>query len=190
MAEHPATPAPGDPASTPPADAPPPAEPEDWETRFKYLLADFENFRRRTVREQERVRERARGELLRSLLPLVEALDRARDAVLRTPESDPVRRGLELLGKEGAAFLRAEGVQPLARVGEPFRAADHEAVAEAPVTGAHAEGTIVEVVQQGYTFSGGVLRPAKVVVARRPAEPPTAPVGPEESPADGPPPGE
>ena len=168
--EDPATPQPAAPEPAPSSAVAPPPETEDWETRFKYLLADFENFRRRTARENDRVRERARGELLRSLLPLFEALDRARESVRQAPSDDPVRRGLELLGQEAATFLLAEGVEPLARVGQPFHAADHEAVAEAPVTADHAEGTIVEVVQQGYSFSGGILRPAKVVVARRPPD--------------------
>jgi molecular chaperone GrpE len=184
MVEEPAAPAEA-PAPTPPAEKVPPAEPapvaEEWETRFKYLLADFENFRRRTSRDQERVRLRARGELLRTLLPFFEAIDRAREAVRRSPETDPVRRGVELLGSEAEAFLAAEKVEPLAQPGMPFRADDHEAVAEAPVSAAHAEGTVVEVVQQGYSYPGGILRPAKVVVARRPVNARPASSGTEPS---------
>ena len=163
-------PPPATPPSGPPPEAPPSPATEDWETRFKYLLADFENFRKRISREQDRTRERARGELLRALLPLHEALEKARESVRRAPESDPVRRGLELLGKEWRSFLSGEGVEPVARLGEPFRAEEHEAVAEAPVSKEHPEGTVVEVVQQGYSYSGGILRPAKVVVARRHAD--------------------
>ncbi|MCI4336493.1 MAG: nucleotide exchange factor GrpE [Thermoplasmata archaeon] len=148
----------------PAAVAPVPAE--DWENRFKYLLADFENFRRRTARQQDQTRDTARADLLRGLLPIIEAFERARGAFAQLPPNDPVRRGLELLGKEWMAFLEVEGVQPLARSGMTFNADEHEAVAEAPVSPAHAAGTIVEVVQQGYSFGGGLLRPAKVVVAR------------------------
>ncbi|HYK94019.1 MAG TPA: nucleotide exchange factor GrpE [Thermoplasmata archaeon] len=168
--EPPATPPSGTPAPPPAA---PPAE-EDWETRFKYLLADFENFRKRTIRDQDRARDRARGELLRALLPVHEAFEKARDSVRHTPDSDPIRRGLELLWKEWATFLAGEGVEPLAKPGQPFRSSQHEAVAEATVSKDHPEGTVTEVVQQGYTYTGGVLRPAKVVVARRRAEPSAA----------------
>lgn len=166
MVEEPTTAPPAKP-EPPPAPAAPPEPAEDWETRFKYLLADFENYRKRTAREHERQRERARGELLRSLLPLHEAIERARASVRRAPDSDPVRAGLELLWKEWSAFFDGQGVAPLAKPGDPFESEEHEAVAEAPVSPDHPEGTIVEVVQQGYSYSGGLLRPAKVVVARR-----------------------
>ncbi|HZY92582.1 MAG TPA: nucleotide exchange factor GrpE [Thermoplasmata archaeon] len=172
MAEEPNIP-PAAPPETTPADAAEAApKGEDWETRFKYLLADFENFRRRTAREHERVRDRARADLLRAMLPLYEAVEHARESVRRNPENDPVRKGLDLLWKEWTSFLNSEGVEPLARQGQPFRAEDHEAVAETPVTEESPEGTIVDVVQQGYSLAGGVLRPAKVVVARKPSRRP------------------
>lgn len=165
----------------PPPDAPPPAAvpapeaappSEDWESRFKYLLADFENFRRRMARQQDQARDRARADLLRRLLPIVEAVEHAQGAITHLPRSDPVRHGLELLRQEWGTFLEAEGVQPLAQPGMPFNPDDHEAIAETLVTPAHPMGTVVEVVQQGYRFAGGLLRPAKVVVARAlPADP-------------------
>ena len=157
---------------TPPAaPAPPPEEPpkEDWAVRYKYLLADFDNFRKRSEREKELNRVQVRAQLLRQLLPILEAFERARHAADRLPPRDPMRQGIDLLGKEWEAFLKAERVEPVARIGSPFRPDDQEAVGEAPVTEDHPQGTVVEVVQQGYRFSGGLLRPAKVIVARRAA---------------------
>ncbi len=190
MAEEPKVPPPErlpSPGASPPSEAaegPPATSPkEDWETRFKYLFADFENFRKRVGRENDRARDRARAELLRALLPLYEAFEKAREATRRLPEKDPVRRGLELLDQEWEAFLVGEGVEPVARVGGTFQSELHEAVAETPVTNEHPVGTVVEVVQQGYAFPGGLLRPAKVVVARPPAShqvPGSAPSSPEE----------
>ena len=167
----PETPPPDEPAGAPPDPAAPeeteaPA-PEEWERRFTYLYADFENFRRRTERERESLRRRSEGEVLRDMLPIMEASQKAVDAVQALPARDPVRRGVELLGRTVTNFLDAHGVRPVAEVGGPFRADDHEAVAEAPPSSAAAEGTVAEVVQQGYGFPGGLLRPAKVVVARR-----------------------
>jgi|GEM_PF-450319 len=158
-------------AATAPAAATPP---EDWESRFKYLLADFENFRRRTARDQERSRARDQAEVLRELLPFIEAFDRARVAVDRLPPSDPVRQGMDLLAREWQGFLDGRGIQPVARPGMRFRAEDHEAVGDAPATAERGDGTIAEVVQQGYLAGGELLRPAKVIVARRPAPAPPA----------------
>lgn len=140
---------------------------ESWETRFKYLLADFENFRRRMGREQERLRERARAELLQAALPLFEATERARATVRRMPESDPIRKGVELLAKEWDAFFEVQNIVPTAKAGMTFKADIHEAVAETAPGPGHPDGTVAEVVQQGYRVGGGLLRPAKVVVARK-----------------------
>jgi molecular chaperone GrpE len=160
-------PAPG-PEEAPPAAPPAPAsEPkEDWETRYKYLFADFENFRRRTSKERETLTRQARAAMLRELLPLLEAFRAAAGASAHLPASDPLRRGLELLDREWATFLKREGVEPVAEVGRPFRADEAEAVGEAPAGTDAPDGTVREVVQQGYRFFGGLLRPAKVVVAR------------------------
>ncbi|MGP8078453.1 MAG: nucleotide exchange factor GrpE [Thermoplasmata archaeon] len=179
-------------AGTPPveAPAPPPAEaPEDWASQFKYLLADFENFRRRAERERELVTRQTRGAMLRELLPILEAFRSARQAADRLPASDPLHRGFALLDREWSTFLKREGVEPVARAGEPFRAEEAEAVGETPARDEAPDGSIVEVVQQGYRFFGGLLRPAKVIVARapaaggpEPAPPPTVAASSEEKP--------
>ncbi len=149
-----------------------PEPPEDWATRYRYLLADFENFRRRVDRERESISRQARAGMVRELLPIVEAFRSARYALEHLPSSDPVRKGLELVEREWTKFLKHEGVEPVAEVGRPFHPDEAEAVGEAPVSAEHTEGTVTEVVQQGYRFYGGLLRPAKVVVARgHPAEP-------------------
>ncbi len=173
-AEHPEKEVPGLPVSAPP---PEPAEPgaEEWATRYKYLLADFENFRRRVEREREGVSRQARAGMLRELLPLFEAFRAAREALAHLPTGDPVRKGLELLDREWSTFFKHEGVAPVTEAGRLFHADEAEAVAEAPADTTHPAGTVVEVVQQGYRFFGGLLRPAKVVVARAPP-PPNVPV--------------
>jgi molecular chaperone GrpE len=162
----------GPPALAEPApSAGPPAAPEvrppaDWETRFKYLFADFENFRKRVTRERESVRLGAEAEVLRTILPILEAFEKAREFVRKAPPSDPVRQGMELLGREWDGFLNQEGLRPVARIGGKVNAEDHEVVGEAFAPRSQAPGTIAEVVQQGYRFKGGLLRPAKVLLAR------------------------
>lgn len=162
-----------------PAPAPEPAEP-DWATSYKYLLAEFDNFRKRTEREREQRSRDARGLLLRELLPLHDALASARDSHRSLPEHDPIRRGFELLQREWDRFLTRQGVEAIARVGEMFHADRMEAVGEAPASSEHPEGTIVELTQQGYAVGGAVLRPARVIVAR--AEAPPSPATDESKP--------
>jgi molecular chaperone GrpE len=149
----------------------PTAPAEDWATRYKYLLADFENFRRRTERDREAISRQSRGAMLRELLPIIEAFRAAREAVTKLPGHEPVRRGLDLLDREWTTFLKHEGVEPVVEVGHAFRADEAEAVGESPATAERPDGTVAEIVQQGYRFFGGLLRPAKVVVARAPPAP-------------------
>jgi molecular chaperone GrpE len=145
----------------------PPAPPtEDWATRYKYLLADFENYRRRSERERETITRQSRAGMLRELLPILEAFRTAREALNHLPASDPVRKGLELLDREWMTFLKHEGVEPVVAVGHPFRADEAEAVGDTTADEQHPDGTVAEIVQQGYRFYGGLLRPAKVIVAR------------------------
>ncbi|MCI4364464.1 MAG: nucleotide exchange factor GrpE [Thermoplasmata archaeon] len=163
---------PEEPPPSPPTEATPPlvGGSEDWSTRYKYLLADFENFRRRTERERESITRQARGALIRELLPIFEAFRAARAAVAGLPSADPVRHGLELLDREWTTFLKHEGVEPIATVGQPFRPEEEEAVGDAVPSDSVPAGAVAEIVQQGYRFFGGILRPAKVIVARASTE--------------------
>lgn len=167
----------GDEQTTPPATAVTPEEvaasppaakapAEEWETRFKYLFADFENFRRRTERERESIGRQTRAALLRDLLPLIEAFRTAHVAAGRLPADDPLRQGVELLSREWEKFLKHQGLEPVAEVGRPFRSDEAEAVGEADPSATVPDGAVTEIVQQGYRFFGGLVRPAKVIVAR------------------------
>lgn len=164
----PARPTTGAAAGTAPAPVPEPEPEPDWPTRYKYLLADFENFRRRADRERDGARQTVRAEILRGLLPLYEASERAQEAVSHLAPTDPVRKGVELLAHSWRAFLDAQKVTKVASPGARFEADSHEAVAEAAPSKSSPPGTIAEVVQQGYRMGPILLRPAKVVVVRAP----------------------
>ncbi len=161
-----------EPAAKPDSAPEPVASVEDWATRYKYLLADFENYRRRAERERETLTRQVRAGLLREVLPIVEGFRTAQEALAHLPPADPIRKGLELLDREWMTFLKHEGVEPVAAVGRPFRADEAEAVGETGASPEHPAGAIAEVVQQGYRFYGGLLRPAKVIVARDRSAPP------------------
>jgi molecular chaperone GrpE len=142
---------------------------DDWATRYKYLYADFENYRRRAERERENLSRQVRGAMIREMLPILEAFRAGRDAAAKLPADHPLRRGLDLLEREWSTFLKHEGVESVVEVGTPFRPEEAVAVGEAPPSAQAPEGTVAEIVQQGYRFFGGVVRPAKVIVARRAA---------------------
>jgi molecular chaperone GrpE len=133
------------------------------EDRYRRALADLDNLRKRTAREIERRVEESRESLLREWL---EALDSVERALSMTPEG-PVQEGLRSVLDQMDAILTRQGVHRIGRPGEPFDPAHHDAVAvreseETP------DRTVVDVVRSGFALGDRVLRPAQVVVSRRP----------------------
>ena len=121
--------------------------------------ADFENFRKRKAREVSEAERRGMTKLAKELLPAVDNLERA---VTQLPEG--AGKGVALVFDEVVAALARVGIEGFSPEGERFDPNEHEAMASHPVEGA-ASGTVAEVYQRGYRLDGGVLRPARVVVA-------------------------
>jgi molecular chaperone GrpE len=129
--------------------------------RFQRAQAEFENFRKRLMREKESAREYAAMDTIRLLLPVADDLDRA----LNAPGLDPeVRKGLELIhGALFEVFTRA-GLKPMEDEGR-FDPNIHEAVDRGPAETDEDDQKILEVYQRGYRFKDRLLRPAMVKVA-------------------------
>jgi molecular chaperone GrpE len=142
--------------------------------------ADFENYRRRATREAALAQERGVAKLAKELLPAVDNLDRALEAVeaqalaqgdprgaAEAPEANgdsQLLSGIKLVHADVIAALQRAGIERFEPKGEQFDPQHHEAVAQQPVEGAQ-PGTVVEVYQRGYRLGDSVLRPARVVVA-------------------------
>jgi molecular chaperone GrpE len=128
-------------------------------TDLKRLQAEYANYRRRTEEQREREIERAKGEAVKGLLPVMDDLDRAEkhgDLVEGTPFS--------AIGEKVRAVAERLGVTSYGTAGEAFDPQQHEAIFQAPTPGV-TEPTILEVVEVGYRLGSVELRPAKVVVA-------------------------
>ena len=126
--------------------------------------ADFENYRRRAARETAAAQERGVIKLAKELLPAVDNLDRALDAVEGANNGGDLLAGIKLVHAEVLAALARVGVEPFDPAGETFDPSCHEAVAHQPVQGTEA-GTVAEVFQRGYRLGDLVIRPARVLVA-------------------------
>jgi molecular chaperone GrpE len=128
------------------------------------LQADFENARKRGLKEQQEFRDYALFDTARSSLPVVDNFERS----LRTspPENTPFRTGIELIYKQLLDVLFRIGVRPIHVVGERFNPGIHEAIATVNTDSVEDE-RIIEELQRGYTFKDRLLRPAMVKVARR-----------------------
>jgi molecular chaperone GrpE len=135
--------------------------------------ADFENYRKRAIREAAAAQDRGVAKLALELLPAVDNLDRALEAIEAAGSGDGAPKpdngsslvsGIKLVHADVIAALARCGIEPFSPEGEQFDPQHHEAIAQQPIDGAES-GTVVEVYQRGYRLGETVLRPARVVVA-------------------------
>jgi molecular chaperone GrpE len=133
--------------------------------RMARLQADFENSRKRAAREQQEFREFALADALKSLLPILDSLDRAIRAPAQSVEE--LRCGIELIRKLFEDSLARLGANPIPAKGEPFDPRVHQAVEMTDTTTA-ADNQVLEELQPGYRLQDRLLRPAMVRVARHP----------------------
>lgn len=130
--------------------------------RFARLQAEFENFRKRSAREQAEFKQYAVADALKSLLPILDSLQRALDSA---PADDKMRQGVELILRQFNDALAKAGVEVIEAKGQPFDPTRHEAIEVVETTEAP-DQQVVEELQRGYRIKDRLLRPAMVRVAR------------------------
>jgi molecular chaperone GrpE len=126
------------------------------------VKADFENYRKRAAKEAAAAGDRAKGGLVRELLPVVDNLERALESAGEGEEH--LAEGVQLVHSELVAVLERNGVKPFDPRGEQFDPELHEALSTRSEDGADA-GVVLDTVEKGYKLNGTVLRPARVVVS-------------------------
>lgn len=137
---------------------------EATKDRLLRLTAEFDNYRKRTLRERSELISQASGRTLEALLPVVDDFDRAIASSKESQSLPSMLEGLELIHKSLYGFLKREGIEEIAAVGLELDTDVHDAVAKAPAPEEKLRGKIVDVVRKGYKLRGVVLRHAQVVV--------------------------
>ena len=132
--------------------------------RMARMQAEFDNARKRAGKEQQDYRDYALADAIKSLLPVLDSLERALQ-VKSSP--DDLRNGVELIYKQLQSALAKLSVNPIDAQGEPFDPRYHEAIEMVDTTAAP-DHHVIEELQRGYKFKDRLLRPAMVKVARNP----------------------
>jgi len=137
------------------------------ETKEKYLrlVAEFDNFRKRTAREKIEVIQTASKDVLVSLLEVLDDAERAQQQIESSSEADQLKQGVLLVFNKLKNILQSKGVKKMEARGSDFNPDLHEAVAEIPA-GEKMRGKVVDVVQNGYYLNDKIIRFAKVVVGK------------------------
>jgi molecular chaperone GrpE len=134
--------------------------------RLARLQAEFDNARKRAIREQQEFREFAAADVIKNFLPTLDSFERALKA---GGDSGEFRNGVELIYRQFQDALQKSGVQPIVAVGQPFDPRVHEAIEMVDTTDVP-DHQVVDELQRGYKYKERLLRPAMVRVARNPRD--------------------
>lgn len=132
--------------------------------KYLRLMAEFDNYRRRTARERLELIDTADKDVLTGFLPVVDDCERALETLRQSDVSEAAIEGTELILNKLMGYLKSRGVEKIEAKGKPFNTDEHEAVAQFPAPAPEQKNTVIDVTQNGYTLRGKVIRYAKVVV--------------------------
>jgi molecular chaperone GrpE len=140
---------------------------EKEKKEYLFLMAEFDNFRKRTIKEKGEIIRNAAEAAMKGLLPIVDDFERGLDAVRNSSDAEAVKEGMELIYNKLMKYLEQNGVKPIESTGAVFDPELHEAIAMVPVEDENMKGKVIDTPTKGYTINGDkVLRFAKVAVGQ------------------------
>ena len=140
------------------------AEAAEWRDKYLRLQAEFDNFRKRTLREKMDLVATGGADVLKAMLAVLDDVYRANEAAEKSDDVAALREGNKLVAQKFADVLKQRGVVEIEAAGADFDADLHEAVAKFPAPTEEQKGKVIDVVQRGYKLGDKILRYAKVVV--------------------------
>ncbi|PRY21384.1 molecular chaperone GrpE [Spirosoma oryzae] len=154
----------GDPAEAGSATDKTTSELAELKDKYLRLYADFENFRRRTAKEKLDMINSANEGLLKSLIPVIDDFERAKQSMDSTDDITAVKEGVDLIYTKFTKTLESKGLKPMVSKGEPFDADLHESITQFPAPSPDLKGKVIDEVEKGYYLNDKVIRFAKVIV--------------------------
>lgn len=136
---------------------------EELEDKNLRMMAEFDNYRRRTNKEKLELMATAGERIFKEMLPLIDDFERANDAMVKTDDIDAVREGISLIRQKFISFLEKNDVHVIETDGADFNTDEHEAVTTF-AAGEEKKGKVIDCTQKGYKLGDKVIRFAKVVV--------------------------
>lgn len=130
------------------------------------LMAEFDNYRRRTLREKADLARNGGESCMKAILPVIDDVERAMQAVDSSNDVEALKEGVNLIYNKFRTYLEQNGVKEMETIGVDFDADKHEAIAQIPAASPEQKGKIIDCTQKGYTLNDVVIRFPKVVVAQ------------------------
>lgn len=142
------------------------AELEKSQKEYLFLMAEFDNYRKRTVKEKAELIKNGGEKAMLGLLPVIDDFERAIDAIDKSSDMESLKEGVDLIYNKFMKYLESQQVKPMESTGTDFDADVYEAVTTFPAPDESMKGKVIDTVQKGYTINEKVLRHAKVVVGQ------------------------
>ncbi|MCU0455091.1 MAG: nucleotide exchange factor GrpE [Bacteroidales bacterium] len=136
----------------------------EMQDKYLRLSAEFDNYRKRTLREKMDLVKYASEDILVKILPVMDDFERAIATMDNSTDCGSIKSGIELIYGKFTEFLRQNGIKEIESLGKPFDVDLHDAVAKAPAMEETGKGMIIDVVKKGYYLQEKVIRHAQVVV--------------------------
>lgn len=137
---------------------------EKMQKDYLLLMAEFDNFRKRTLREKADLIKNGGENCMKAILPVIDDFERGLAAVENSNDLEAVKEGMNLIYNKFKTYLEQNGVKEIPTQGADFDTEYHEAVTTFPVPDPAQKGKVIDTVQKGYTLNDKVIRFAKVVV--------------------------
>lgn len=138
---------------------------EKEKKEYLFLMAEFDNFRKRTLKEKADLLRNGAESAMKGILPIVDDFERGLEAIKETSDAEAVKEGMTLIYNKFVKYLEQNGVKAMVTNGQDYDADLHEAVALVPGDEAN-KGKIIDTMQKGYMLNDKVLRHAKVAVGQ------------------------
>ncbi len=139
---------------------------EELKDKYLRLSAEFDNFRKRTMKEKAELIKNGGEKAINAILPVLDDLERALQNMQKTDDVKAVYDGIDLIYQKFLKNLHQEGLEKMEPVGKDFDTDYHEAIALVPAQSEEQKGKVLDCVQTGYKLNEKVIRHAKVVVAQ------------------------
>jgi len=137
---------------------------KDLQDKHLRLSAEFDNYRKRTLKEKTELIKSAGESVLSNILPVIDDMERAMESVNKANDIEALREGMNLIYNKFVSFINQNGVKEIESKDQAFDTDLHEAVAKIPAPTEDMKGKVVDVLQKGYMLHDKVIRHTKVVV--------------------------
>ncbi len=132
--------------------------------KYLRLSAEFDNYRKRCLKEKTDLIKSAGEDILINILPVMDNFERAMKSLDENPDIDSVKEGIHLIYNSFKDFLSQKGIKEIEAIGEDFDTDRHEAISQIPAQSEDQKGKVIDTVEKGYELNGKIIRFAKVVV--------------------------